>query len=83
MSSSRMGIGAPQLQRELWGENPEKKDKYGRQRLIGSYRTASFMCHFIRWAMSQSPIAEALVKKMSSAVEADETYIGARETARS
>lgn len=71
MCSSKKGISALQLQRELWGENPETG------RVMGSYRTAWFMCHRIRWAMTQSPMAEAL--KLSGVVEADETYIGGRE----
>jgi transposase-like protein len=68
MRSSKKGVSALQLQRELWGENPDKKDKHGRPALLGSYRTAWFMCHRIRWAMTQSPIAEALPKKMSGVV---------------
>lgn len=62
MCSSKKGISALQLQRELE---------------LGSYRTAWFMCHRIRWAMTQSPMAEAI--KLSGIVEADETYVGGRE----
>jgi transposase-like protein len=62
MCSSKKGISALQLQRELE---------------LGSYRSAWFMCHRIRWAMTQSPMAEAL--KMKGTIEADETYIGGRE----
>src|SRR5581483_8216766 len=41
MCSSKKGISALQLQRELWGEDERtKKPK-------GSYRTAWFMCHRI------------------------------------
>jgi transposase-like protein len=40
MCSSKKGISALQLQRELE---------------LGSYRSAWFMCHRIRWAMTQSP----------------------------
>ena len=79
MCSSKKGVSALQLQRELWGENPEKKDKQGRPRLNGSYRTAWFMCHRIRWAMTQSPIAESVMKKLSGIVEVDETYVGGKE----
>ncbi len=78
MCSSKKGVSALQLQRELWGENPEKKDKHGRPRINGSYRTAWFMCHRIRWAMTQAPMAEAL-KLMSGVVEIDETYVGGFE----
>ena len=69
MASSKKGMSALQLQRELWGENPETK------RIKGSYRTAWFMCHRVRWAMTQSPMSEVL----SGVVEADETYVGGRE----
>lgn len=62
MCSSKKGISALQLQRELE---------------LGSYRSAWFMCHRIRWAMTQSPMAEAL--KMKGTVEADETYVSGRE----
>jgi hypothetical protein len=72
MCSSKKGVSALQLQRELWGENPEKKDKHGRPRINGSYRTAWFMCHRIRWAMTQTPFTEML----AGVIEADETYMG-------
>lgn len=62
MCSSKKGISALQLQRELE---------------LGSYRTAWFMCHRIRWAMTQSPMAEAL--RLKGVVEADETYVGGKE----
>jgi hypothetical protein len=72
MCSSKKGISALQLQRELWGEDAVTK------KIKGSYRTAWFMCHRIRWAMTQSPMAEQL----SGVVEADETHMGGRETGR-
>jgi hypothetical protein len=65
MCSSKKGISALQLQRELE---------------LGSYRSAWFMCHRIRWAMTQSPMAEAL--KLKGTVEVDETYVGGREKGR-
>ncbi len=64
MCSSKKGISALQLQRELE---------------LGSYRTAWFMCHRIRWAMTQSPMAEALAGPLKGVVEADETYVGGKE----
>ncbi len=82
MCSSKKGVSALQVQRELWGENPDKKDKKGRPTINGSYRTAWFMCHRIRWAMTQSPMAEALVRKLSGVVEVDETYVGGKTNAR-
>lgn len=72
MCSSKKGVSALQLQRELWGEDPETK------KIKGSYRTAWFMCHRVRWAMTQSPMVEAL----SGTVEVDETYVGGREKGR-
>jgi transposase-like protein len=65
MCSSKKRVSALQLQRELE---------------LGSYRSAWFMCHRIRWAMTQSPMAEAL--KMKGTVEVDETYVGGRQKGR-
>lgn len=69
MCSSKKGISALQLQRELWGEDEETK------RPKGSYRTAWFMCHRIRWAMTQMPVAQLL----KGIVEVDETFVGGKE----
>jgi transposase-like protein len=60
MCSSKKGISALQLQRNLE---------------LGSYRSAWFMCHRVRWAMTQSPMKEML----KGVVEVDETYVGGRE----
>lgn len=60
MCSSKKGISALQLQRTLE---------------LGSYRTAWFLAHRIRWAMTQGPMTELL----KGIVEADETWIGGRE----
>jgi len=59
MCSSKKGIGAHQLMRNLG---------------IGSYRTAWFMAHRIRWALGQEPMAS----KLSGIVEVDEAYIGGK-----
>jgi hypothetical protein len=67
MCSSKKGVSAHQLWRNLWGT-----DETGKQ--LGSYRTAWFMAHRIRWALNQEPIARVL----SGIVEADETYIGGK-----
>jgi transposase-like protein len=67
MCSSKKGVSALQLQRELE---------------LGSYRSAWFMCHRIRWSMTQSPNAESLAKKLSGIVEADETSVGGKTNAR-
>lgn len=69
MCSSKKGMSALQLQRELWGEDEETK------KVKGSYRTAWFMCHRIRWAMTQAPMNELL----KGVVEVDETYVGGKE----
>src|SRR5438270_936060 len=63
MCSSKKGISALQLQRNLE---------------LGSYRTAWFMCHRIRWAMTQGPMTDLL----QGVVEVDETYVGGREKGR-
>jgi hypothetical protein len=68
MCSSKKGISALQLQRELWGEDEiTKKPK-------GSYRSAWFLCHRIRWAMTQTPVAD----KLTGVVEVDETFVGGK-----
>jgi transposase-like protein len=59
MCSSKKGISAHQLMRNL---------------NLGSYRTAWFMAHRIRWALTQEPIKEAL----GGIVEVDETYVGGK-----
>ncbi len=68
MCSSKKGISAHQLWRNLWDVDPET----GKQ--TGSYRTAWFMAHRIRWAFGQQPVAS----KMAGVVEIDECYIGGR-----
>jgi hypothetical protein len=67
MCCSKKGISAHQLWRNLWGTDAEGKQ-------LGSYRTAWFMAHRIRWALGQEPLAS----KVSSIVEIDETYVGGR-----
>lgn len=68
MCSSKKGISALQLQREMWGEDEEtKKPK-------GSYRTAWFLAHRVRWAMTQGPMTQLL----KGIVEVDESYVGGR-----
>jgi hypothetical protein len=68
MCSSKKGISAHQLWRNLWGIDP----KTGKQQ--GSYRTAWFMAHRIRWALGQEPLAS----KLAGIVEIDETWIGGK-----
>ncbi len=59
MASSKKGISAHQLMRNLD---------------LKSYRSAWFMAHRIRWALTQEPIKGAL----GGIVEVDETYIGGK-----
>lgn len=59
MCSSKKGISAHQLMRNLE---------------IGSYRTAWFMAHRIRWALTQEPIKG----RLSGIIEMDETFIGGK-----
>jgi len=68
MCSSKKGISAHQLWRNLWGVNPDTGKPNG------SYRSAWFMAHRIRWALGQEPVAS----KLSGIVEVDETYVGGK-----
>jgi len=71
MCSSKKGISALQLQRMLLQEEDPKTG----ERRVGSYRTAWFMAHRIRWAMTQSPMPELL----KGIVDVDETYVGGKD----
>jgi transposase-like protein len=62
MCSSKKGISAHQLHRALGI----------------TYKSAWFMCHRIRYAMSRPPLAD----KLAGIVEADETYIGPRKAGK-
>lgn len=57
--SSKKGFSALQLQRELE---------------LGSYKTAWFMLHRVRFALESGPLSQAF----SGAVEVDETYVGGK-----
>jgi|SRR5581483_5271816 len=59
LCSSKKGFAAAQLQRALD---------------LGSYRTAWFMCHRIRYALREPVFTD----KLTGTVEADETWIGGR-----
>ena len=59
LCSSKKGISAHQLMRNLE---------------LGSYRTAWFMAHRIRYAMKQEPLTSML----TGTIEIDETYIGGK-----
>lgn len=59
MCSSKKGVSAHQV-----------------HRMLGvTYKSAWFMCHRIRYAMTQEPLSS----KLSGTVEIDETYIGGKE----
>lgn len=62
MCSSRKGVSANQLKRELGV----------------SYQTAWFLCHRVRHAMSQQPLA-GLLGANNGVVELDETYVGGKK----
>jgi len=68
MCSSKKGISAHQLWRNLWVVNPDTGKPNG------SYRSAWFMAHRIRWALGREPVAS----KLSGIVEVDEAYIGGK-----
>ncbi len=59
LCSSKKGMSASQLQREL---------------SLGSYHTALYMFHRIRFAMKETPVKEMF----SGEVEVDETYVGGK-----
>lgn len=62
MCASKKGVSALQLKRQLG---------------LGSYRSAWHMCHRIRHAMTQEPLA-GLLGAAQQAVQVDETYIGGK-----
>jgi transposase-like protein len=67
MAASKKGVSAHQLMRTLG---------------LGSYRTAWFMAHRIREAMKTDVATSGPIGGEGKTVEADETYIGKRETPR-
>src|SRR5580658_8254231 len=67
LCSSKKGMSAHQLWRNLWGVDSEGKQ-------LGSYKTAWFMAHRIRWALGQDPVAT----RLKGIVEVDETYVGGK-----
>lgn len=67
MCTSKKGISAHQIMRNLG---------------IGSYRTAWFMAHRIRWALQQEPIASVIAGKLEGTFEVDDVWIGGKNTPR-
>ncbi len=70
MCSSKKGISAHQLWRDLWGINAETGKPNG------SYRSAWFMARRIRWALGREPVTS----KLAGIVEIDEAYVGGSYT---
>src|SRR5690242_19712502 len=64
--SSKKGMSAHQLWRNLWGYDEET----GKPK--GSYKTAWFMAHRIRWALGQEP----MLSRLGGVVEIDEAFVG-------
>lgn len=71
--SSKKGMSALQLMRMLWPEDAQEKTPSGQWKKT-HYKTAWFMAHRIRYAMSQEP----LFSKLKGTVEVDETYVGGK-----
>ena len=69
MCRSKKGISAHQLWRNLWGINPKTGNPNG------SYRTAWFMAHRIRWALGQEPLAS----KLAGIIEIGKTFLGTKK----
>ena len=63
MCSSKKGVSANQLAREL----------------NVTYKTAWFMCHRVREAMLQEPLAGMLGTGLDAIVELDETFVGGKK----
>ena len=62
LCEAKKGMSASQLKRTIWGQHK------------GSYKTAWYLCHRIRAAMS-----EAERPMLDGTVEMDETYVGGRQ----
>ncbi len=60
LCEAKKGMSAHQLKRTIWGKNK------------GSYKTAWYLCHRIRYAMTE------VHKMLDGTIEVDETYIGGR-----
>src|SRR5579862_952679 len=61
LCEAKKGMSALQLKRTLWGKNK------------GSYKTAWYLCHRIRYAMTE------VQKMLDGTIEIDETYIGGKQ----
>lgn len=60
LCEAKKGMSALQVKRTLWGNNK------------GSYKTAWYLCHRIRFAMTE------VQKMLDGTIEVDETYIGGK-----
>lgn len=61
LCEAKKGMSALQVKRTLWGANK------------GSYKTAWYLCHRIRFAMTE------VQKMLDGTIEIDETYIGGKQ----
>src|SRR6266478_1239911 len=68
LCTSKKGISSLQIQRMLWGERDGKP--------LGSYHTALFMMHRIRYALAHP----AFTGMLKGVVEVDEIYVGGKAT---
>jgi transposase-like protein len=60
LCEAKKGMSALQLKRTIWGQNK------------GSYKTAWYLCHRIRYAMTE------VHKMLDGTIEIDETYVGGK-----
>ncbi|MGH9494869.1 MAG: IS1595 family transposase [Candidatus Sulfotelmatobacter sp.] len=60
LCEAKKGMSALKVKRTLWGNNK------------GSYKTAWYLCHRIRYAMTE------VQKMLDGTIEVDETYVGGR-----
>ena len=61
LCEAKKGMSAHQLKRTIWGKNK------------GSYKTAWYLCHRIRFAMTE------VHKMLDGTIEVDETYVGGKQ----
>jgi transposase-like protein len=61
LCEAKKGMSALQLKRTLWGQHK------------GSYKTAWYLCHRIRFAMTE------VQKMLDGTIEVDETYVGGKQ----
>jgi ISXO2-like transposase domain len=76
MADSHIALNKWLLAFHLWCASKEGMSAHQLHRMLGvTYKSAWFMAHRIRYAMSQEPLSS----KLSGTVEIDEVYIGPKE----